>query len=171
LVYFKFESIFNIKYGLVSPSNGTVYQFSDKNEFVEFVFITGIVVLVLALFSGFYFTYRKSIKKGLKLSGIATKLVLINLAIPLVSGGLLILVLAYHHLFYLLAPITLIFYGLALVNASKYTLGDIRYLGLLEIILGLTAAIWIGYSLFFWAIGFGILHIVYGISMYLKYDR
>ena len=65
----------------------------------------------------------------------------------------------------------LIFYGLTLVNASKYTFDDIKYLGFIEIGLGLVATLYLGYGLFFWAIGFGVLHIIYGIFMYLKYDR
>ena len=88
----------------------------------------------------------------------------------MVAGGLFVLILLYHGLGYLMAPATLIFYGLALLNASKYTLNDIRYLGLSEIILGLVASIFTLYSLIFWALGFGVLHIIYGLSMYKKYE-
>ena len=65
----------------------------------------------------------------------------------------------------------LVFYGLALINASKYTLTDIRYLGYCEIVLGLTNMFFIGYGLYFWAMGFGVLHIFYGIIMWNKYER
>lgn len=74
-------------------------------------------------------------------------------------------------LFALVAPATLIFYGLALINGSKHTLHDVYYLGICEIVLGIIASFFIGYGLLFWAIGFGILHIVYGTLMYLKYER
>lgn len=171
IVFVKFESVYSIRYGLTSPKVVGNYRFADLSEFVVFSLATGLVVLVLALLSGFYFTYRKAKKQGLSLSGAVTKRLLANLSIPLVTGGLLSLILVYHHIFYLIAPITLIFYGLALVNASKFTLRDIRYLGLLEILLGLISALFVGYTLIFWAIGFGILHIIYGISMFLKYDR
>ncbi len=87
------------------------------------------------------------------------------------AGGLFCIVLLFHNLVYLVAPTTLIFYGLALINASKYTLRDIRYLGFSEIALGLIASIFVGYGLIFWAIGFGILHILYGSLMYMKYER
>ncbi|MES2397617.1 MAG: hypothetical protein V4549_16525 [Bacteroidota bacterium] len=70
-----------------------------------------------------------------------------------------------------MAPSSLLFYGLALINASKYTLNDIRYLGICEIVLGLIASLYIGYGLLFWAAGFGVLHIVYGAVMYYKYER
>ena len=69
------------------------------------------------------------------------------------------------------APATLIFYGLALFSASKYTFGNVKYLGIAEIILGLISMNYIGYGLYFWAIGFGILHIIYGTMMYFKYEK
>ena len=81
------------------------------------------------------------------------------------------LVLLYHGIIGLVAPATLIFYGLALLNASKYTFNDIRYLGICEIVLGLLGSLFIGYGLIFWAIGFGVLHIIYGAVMYFKYER
>ena len=96
---------------------------------------------------------------------------LYNLAVPLVTGGLFCLALFYHGLLFIIAPATLIFYGLALVNASKYTLNDVRALGITEIILGIIATVFAGYSIIFWTIGFGFLHIVYGLVMYYKYER
>jgi hypothetical protein len=94
---------------------------------------------------------------------------LINLSIPLVAGGLVCLILLNKGYISLLAPLTLVFYGLALVNASKYTLSEIRSLGIIEIALGLLALFFIGFGLIFWSLGFGILHIIYGIVMQRKY--
>jgi hypothetical protein len=93
------------------------------------------------------------------------------MATPLVTGGLLILILISRSYYGIITPATLIFYGLALVSASNFTFADVKYLGLLEIALGLIAACFPGYGLLFWAIGFGVLHIIYGSMMYLKYDR
>ena len=95
----------------------------------------------------------------------------INLLIPLVVGGLFSLILVARGMVGIIAPSMLIFYGLALVNASKYTLTDIRYLGFAEISLGLLAALLPGYSLLFWALGFGVLHIIYGTLMYYTHER
>ena len=91
--------------------------------------------------------------------------------IPLITGGLFCLALLYHGLAGLVAPATLVFYGLALVNASKYTLHDIRNVGYCEIVLGLASLFFLGYGLEVWVIGFGILHIIYGSLMYWKYER
>ncbi len=128
-------------------------------------------VLVSSLLVGTLLTIRNSKRKGIKIWDNSTKRLLINLAIPLIAGGLFCLVLLFHGIIGLVAPATLIFYGLALLNASKYTFDDIRYLGLCEIVLGLAGSFFIGYGLLFWAIGFGLLHIIYGTVMYFKYER
>ncbi len=144
---------------------------SEYSGFVVFTFVTGVMVLILALLSVVFFSVRNARKKGLPIWNQSARRVLINLFIPLIAGGLFCLILLYHQLGYLVAPVTLIFYGLALINASKYTIRDIRYLGLSITIVGLLASFWVGYGLYFWAFGFGVLHIVYGFVMYLRYER
>jgi hypothetical protein len=148
-----------------------LFSGGDHAGFVVFVFATGLIVLMLALLSVVFFSARNARKKGLPIWNQSASRVLINLFIPLITGGLFCLILLYHSLGYLVAPVTLIFYGLALINASKYTIRDIRYLGFSAAITGLLAAFWVGYGLYFWAFGFGVLHIVYGYVMYWRYER
>ncbi len=138
-----------------------------------FVMVTSIslITLVLAIILAFFFTVNNSRKRGLKIWEPSTKYFLINLFIPLITGGLFCIALIYHGAIYLLASCTLIFYGLALLNASRYTRNEIRYLGVSEIILGLVSSCFIGYGIIFWLLGFGVLHIVYGTVMYVKYER
>ena len=124
--------------------------------------------LIVALGMGIFFTTRETQKQNLKIWDLQTKRLLINLSIPLLAGGILCLMLLLEGYIGMIAPLTLIFYGLALVNASKYSLDQLRSLGLLEIALGLISFQFIGYGIVFWAIGFGILHIVYGIFMQWK---
>ncbi|WP_131536795.1 hypothetical protein [Pedobacter nototheniae] len=133
----------------------------------------GLIVLIVALAGGILFTYRKSQRNNLPMWDKTSKALLANLAIPLVAGGLFIIALLINHpnTYSIIAPSCLIFYGLALINASKYTYSDIRYLGLCEVILGTICMFYVGYGLFFWAIGFGVLHIIYGLLMYFKYER
>jgi hypothetical protein len=128
-------------------------------------------VLVFALISSFYFTWRKARKNNLPVWDHSSKKLLVNLLIPLLSGGFFVTGLLYHDQWKFVAPACLIFYGLALVNASKYTLSDIRVVGILEIVLGLINMYLTKYGLYFWAIGFGVLHIIYGWIMWLKYER
>lgn len=127
--------------------------------------------LGMALIFATAFTARKAKKDGVNLWSPIAKKLLFNMAIPLIVGGLFCLGLLNHGLFGLVAPCTLIFYGLALINGSKYTLPEIKYVGLVNIILGLLNVIYIGQGLFFWALGFGVAHIIYGIVMYFKYER
>ena len=135
------------------------------------IFIDGLAMIFLALGLAVFFTARKAKQQGLLLWSNVSRLLLINLFIPLIAGGLFCMVLTYYGIIFLVAPATLIFYGLALINAGKYTLSEIRWLGISEVILGLIASVFAGYGLIVWAIGFGILHIVYGLVMYYRYER
>lgn len=161
--YFAYKKTYilhpDLGYKRVLLDNDSLYQ----------LFITAILTLVLALGTGIYFTTRKALKNNVPLWDLQTIRLLTNLAIPLVTGGILCLILLFKGFVGLVAPLTLIFYGLSLVNASKYTFGEIRSLGIIEIVLGLISMQFIGYGLLFWSIGFGLLHIVYGIYMQLKY--
>lgn len=140
-------------------------------DYIIFFLVDGLTVLTLALTFGILFTVRNSRKKELPVWGLTTKLTIINLFIPLIAGGIFCLILLYHQIIFLIAPATLIFYGIALINAGKYTLPEIRLLGLTELALGLIGSFFVGYGLFFWAFGFGILHIIYGTVMYYRYER
>ena len=133
--------------------------------------IVAIVVLVLAVATGIYLTIRKSGNTSLSFSDSGFRNLLINLSIPLITGGLFILILVSRGYYSIVAPSFLIFYGLSLINGSKYTLRDIKYLGMVEIGLGLICALFPGYGLIFWALGFGAMHILYGTMMYYKYEK
>ena len=129
------------------------------------------LVLLFSILTAFYFSYKKARKNGEKMWDTSAKNLLQSFLIPLVTGGIFALLLINRGIYGLVAPITLIFYGLALINASKYTYGTIFYLGISEVIVGLLAAVFPGNGLLFWAIGFGVFHIIYGTIMYIKFDR
>ncbi len=128
-------------------------------------------VLVLSLGAGFYFTHQKAKKENRQLWTVASKKMLLSLLAPLISGGILCLLLINQGLFVLVAPITLIFYGLSCINASTYTHSEIGAIGYFNILLGLLNVFFLGYGLLFWVLGFGFLHIIYGTLMYLKYEK
>jgi hypothetical protein len=129
------------------------------------------IVLVLAVSFSVFFTVRKAKKNNLNVWDNTTKRLLTSLLIPLGTGGVFCLILLFDWYTALIAPSMLIFYGLALINASKYAIGNAEYLGGVEIILGLTALLLPGYGLLFWVIGFGLFHIIYGVYMYLKFEK
>ncbi|CAC9976321.1 MULTISPECIES: hypothetical protein [Flavobacterium] len=153
--------------------NGIEY-FTDEHIILsgslvsELIWI-GVIILVCAFVFGTFFTVRKSKKYNLPIWTSATKNMLFNLAVPLAAGGIFCLALIYHGYYGLVAPSTLLFYGLAVINAEKYTFSDIKYLGFSELLLGCISLFYIGYGLIFWILGFGILHIAYGLVMFKKY--
>lgn len=138
--------------------------------FARFCILDAGAVLVLSLAFAVFFTTRNAKSKGQKIWDAAGRRLIVNLFIPLLAGGIYCLILLKYGWFGLVAPTTLIFYGLALVNASKYTVDEIRWLGFSEIVLGLTGCLFIGYGITFWALGFGVLHIIYGLLMYVRYE-
>lgn len=133
--------------------------------------ILAAVTFIAAFFFAFLFTYLRSRKTGVPIWGLMARKVMISLAVPMIVGGLLIWRITDFGLYGLVAPACLIFYGLALINASKFTLSEVRYLGYLQLLLGVINLWVMGYGLYFWAVGFGILHILYGIIMWNKYER
>ena len=128
-------------------------------------------MLVASLATGLILAQRKAKRKNQPIWGEASKQLLFNMVVPLVAGGLLSIIMLFKGHVGFISSITLIFYGVALVSASNFTYKDVRYLGLLEILLGLIAAYVPGFGLYFWALGFGVLHIIYGSVVYFKYDR
>ena len=127
-------------------------------------------VAFLSVVTGIYLTTRKAKKNGEKIWDTSSRRLIFNFLIPLVAGGLYILIILAQGKYGQTGGLMLIFYGLALVNASKYSIGDIKYLGFTEIVLGLIAALYPGYGFYLWVIGFGVMHIIYGSIMHFKYD-
>ncbi len=135
------------------------------------LFYIAIVTFLAAMLSAFLFTWLKSKKQGIPLWGKSAFRVIINVSIPMLVGAVFLLRLIDFGTFGLVAPGCLIFYGLGLINASKYTLDELRYLGYSQLLTGIISLWFVGYGLYFWAFGFGILHILYGAYMWWKYDR
>ncbi|MFY8186589.1 MAG: hypothetical protein ACOVLC_01400 [Flavobacterium sp.] len=170
--------------GLSALIGGTYVYFLFRQHGIEYIsnearvysasliielFLIAALIFVAAISFGIFFTVRKSKKNGLPIWTSATKNLLLNLMIPLLVGGVFCLALIVHHQVAFVAPATLIFYGLALINAEKYTLSDIKYLGFCEVIVGCIASFFLGKGLLFWMFGFGVLHIFYGLLMFKKY--
>lgn len=133
--------------------------------------LLGLLILVLALGTAIYFSHKNAEKRGEKLWTATSRRLLFSMSVPLVVGGLLLLILISREMNGLIAPLSLIFYGLALYNASKFTFNEVRTLAYIEIALGLLGCYFIGYGLLLWALGFGIAHIVYGIFIHYNYEK
>jgi hypothetical protein len=166
VAYYKFGYRTNL--GFYNEITAADFQ---PSELVTFILLDAIIVLVLSLSTALFLTQRRAKKNNQRVFDKIGMQMITNLFIPLVAGGIFCLLLLKYGEVRFIAPATLVFYGLALVNGSKYTLDEVRYLGYCEVILGLLAMNFLGYGLLFWIIGFGVLHIVYGLMMWNKYER
>ena len=135
------------------------------------VIFLALLILILSIGTAIFLSYKKADKRGEKLWNTTSKRLLLNMAVPLIAGGLLILMLISKGLIGLIAPFTLLFYGLALYNAGRFTYEVVKILGLIQIGLGLLGAYFVGYGLVFWALGFGVVHIIYGIYIHYRYEK
>lgn len=152
-----------------------IYYRNSPYDGRDVVNLSGLValavgVLVSSIATGLWLSSNKAKKAGVAIWDTTSKRLILNLSIPLLTGGFFILILLTQGHFGLAAPACLIFYGLALINASPNLYEEVRYLGYLEITLGLVSAMMPGHGLLFWSIGFGVLHIIYGAIMYKRYD-
>lgn len=154
----------------------SVLEFHPNEIFYSYPDLTNIIltatgVLFLSLVSALLDSRRKARKNDKKAWNATSRRLLTSMAVPLFAGGILIVLLISKGLLGLIAPLTLLFYGLALYNAGTYTIKEVRVMGFVQMILGLLNVAFISYGLLFWAIGFGVVHILYGIYMYFRFER
>ena len=161
---------YKIVYG---NSNDLDYRdhYVNSPETLGLLLLVALAVLAFSILTGIWLTIRQARKKGENFWNPVSKRLLTNLAIPLVTGGLFILVLIIRGDYGIIASACLVFYGLALISGGQYTFSDVKWLGCCEIILGLLAALFPGFGIIFWVLGFGLLHVLYGTIMHFKYNQ
>ncbi len=150
-------------------ANGAHFQ-ANPTSYFPFLLI-GISVMAAALITGFVFTYQKAQRNNQTIFSKTALRMLVNIGFPMTVGFFVWLALALKGGEEYMAGMLLIFYGLGLINGSKYTLNDIRVLGVVNVVLGVLALFFTHYGLYFWAAGFGVGHIVYGAYMWMRYER
>ena len=171
-IYALIGAYFANRFYNVNYKNVFIYDAKSMLVSLYTIFVViALSVLILSIITAYYFSNKKAKQNGQTLFDHAAIRVLINLCIPLITGGVFCIALLYDDSIVYIAPAMLLFYGVSLINASKYTYEDIRYLGLCEIVLGLINAFNLGNGLLYWSIGFGVLHIVYVGAMWYKYER
>lgn len=148
-----------------------LYQDGLTTETARFAMLAAVEVFVLAAGTVLYFTILKARKAQQSAWTLQAKRLLLNFCLPMAVGGIFCGVLLFHGIGYLVVPATLLFYGLALINASKYAFSDLRSLGIFELALGLVSSFKVEYGLLAWALGFGLLHLFYGSVIYYKYEK
>lgn len=142
-----------------------------RQEFIIFGILVSAAVLIVTFVTAIFFTARKAKKNGYPVWDGSAKRLVVNLFVPLITGGVFCLILIYQYYDWLVLPSMLVFYGLALLNAGKFTLSEIKWLGVSEIILGLVSMLFLNDAIYFWGAGFGMLNIIYGMVMYFKYEK
>ncbi|MBT8230487.1 MAG: hypothetical protein KJO50_09515 [Bacteroidia bacterium] len=153
-----------------SGQNYLVYdQINIPGTALSQLIVIAIAAFILAISTTIYFTTRQSKKKQLGIWDQQTKNLLFNLITPSITGGIVCIILMLKGYIGIVIPLTLVFYGLALYTASNFTMKEVRILGFIQIVLGIIALLFVEYSLHIWAVGFGLVHIVYGIIVERKY--
>lgn len=153
------------------PTEETFTVLRESPNLVRSIGIVFSLALVAALVVSFLFSWRKARRYQLDLWNMASRRFAVHLALPLVAGGVFVLALAQQGTYELICPAMLVFFGLALLNAGKYSFSETVVFGVIELALGLTAALWIEAGLVLWGIGFGVVTAGYGIIMYLQHER
>lgn len=160
-----------IAYRFFSFNPGEVVDLSMPPAELWELVLLAIGILGLALGTAFLLSYKKSVKRGEKFWNPTSRQLAMNMAVPLIAGGVLMLIFIDKGLIDMLAPFSLLFYGLAMFNAGKFTYEELKSLGLIQITLGLVSSYYVIYGIIFWAAGFGIVNIIYGIYIHYRYER
>ncbi len=142
-----------------------------STPYMSSIILIACMVMVLALITAVFFSKRKAAQKGESVWNATSKRMLSNMLIPLAAGGVLISLFMIKELLGLVPALMLIFYGFSLILGGYFTLSEVRVMGFIQLFLGLLAAWFIEYSLIIWTIGFGLVHIGYGLYMHIKYER
>lgn len=150
---------------------GDIRDEQAGKAFVNELILLALLTLIVAVAGAFYFSYRKNKKQGQVTFNTAARRMIISMCIPMLAGGWMCAAFILNGDFLYVVPVMLITYGWTLINSSKYTISDIRWLGLFEVLTGCIAFLKPEWHLYFWAFGFGALHIIYGFIMWNKYDR
>ncbi|MDB5269202.1 MAG: hypothetical protein JWP58_2242 [Hymenobacter sp.] len=169
--HFYLQSQYPSEYGPAGYAHLVASTAPERQAALPFLLLLAGGVIAAALLVAFFFTQRRTRRSGQTLWSGPARRVAVALAVPLVAGGLFCLRLYLGGDAGMVMPGLLVFYGLALLNASKYTLDEIRWLGLTQIVLGLLAMLQPGWGLLYFALGFGLGHIGYGLLMYNRYER
>lgn len=155
-------------YYIINEAVDDAFHDTQRNRLL---FIDALIVLFLSVSVITYFCWKKARARNESLFSSTTRRAAYNILLPLFAGGVFALVFLYRGDVAVVCASTLIFYGLGLVNASKYTFAELHYLGIIEVVLGLLSLFCTGFGLYFWAVGFGVCHIAFGIFMYVKYEK
>jgi len=148
---------------------------NDIQELVTNYKSTIAIVLVVTLAFSTLITFLLT-KRNAKSNGqnpwnpIAKKMVF-NFYSVGILGGIYVLILFFQEKYEFIVELMLIFYGMALLNGSKYTFDQVKFLAYIQIALGLICSLYPTHDFWFWIVGFGFVNLIYGGIMYFGYGK
>jgi hypothetical protein len=132
------------------------------------VTVIALVFIVISLVTLWIRAKRTVRKNDQKLWSIFTRKIRWQTLISLLIILIIIIMISNIGYFSLTTPLSLFFYGLFLLNLSRFSSIGLRYLSLAEIILAITSYFIYDKEIIFLALGFGFLPILYGIATFIK---
>ncbi len=106
-----------ISYSQLINNEGSKENLDQK---IRLLSLIASVILALSLLILYVTASKKTKREGIKLFNPTFKRTVRSLVVPLVSGGVFSFFLIYNQMYGLVAPATLIFYGLGLIAASSF---------------------------------------------------
>jgi len=143
-----------------------LYNFGEEGvnllpiDFFEiFLFVIALLIIFISIFTANVIAKRNKEK--------ASKKIKIHILIPVIISFTLIFFLINYN-YYFITPISIVFFGLILLNLNRASLGKFLSFGFTEIILGIIAFLIGAKSLIFLSLGFGVVPIIFGLYHYKK---
>ena len=127
-----------------------------------------VVFIIISLFTLWIRAKRRAKSEGKKLWNTSNKKIRLQTLITLLVLIVVIIVIANQGYYSLVTPISLFFYGLFLLNLSRFSSKGLVFLSIGEVLLGVAAYMIYDKEIFFLALGFGLLPIIYGAATFLS---
>lgn len=147
------------------------YDISVESNLILKLSVLAVGVFLLALATVLFLSWIKARKIHARFFSKVTYRTFLHFFLPLVTGGLFCAAMVHNGYVGVIAPAMLLFYGLSLINVSKYVHNSIFWLGCTELLLGIICAFLPYNGLLFWSLGFGVLHVIYGIYFYVGVEN
>jgi hypothetical protein len=158
-------------FGSLFVSGPEIDRIGNESQVSAQIYLTFSGIFILALAGALILSYTKAKSKGVKLFKGSSKRFAFNFFIPIITAAFVILAMIRNGEFWLIMPVSLIFYGMALVSSGKYARKEVSDLGTGCILSGVLSLYFVEFSILLWGIGFGVLNMLTGIAMYYRYEK
>lgn len=162
-------AIIGAAYFYITTRSIKISDFETKD--IDKATIIFILFVILSTLTTIIFTSIRAKSLDEKSWDVKTKNLVQAFFTPILIGLVFVLILYFNNEYNYLLALLLVFYGIGLLNAGFTTNNLVKPLGYIQVTFGLICAIKYDYTFWFFAIGFGIVHLVYGSIVYFKIDK